>query len=758
MVEQLKETYVGRDVPIVDGYEKVSGHLRFIGDLKLSGMLHAQLITSDFAHANILSIDTEAALAIPGVVAVLTADDLPDITPSSRTRMLLARGRVIFYGQPVALVIAENEYAAADGAEQVFVDYEQLPVAISLDDAMADDAPLVWTEGVPGGSNDAGAHGADVASSEKASKRAHSNIIDESLYERGDIHEGFEQADVIVEHTFSTAIVHQSYIEPQGVIAQPDPVTRGMTIWSNTQAPFDIRNEIAEVLGMMSSDVRVIPTSVGGGFGGKFGLYELLIALVAQKLNKPVRLILSRMNELASTTPAPLMRVQARMGADKEGNLTALEADVILDSGCYPSWLSSFATFALGTQYRIPNFVLKGTDIVSFKPSVGAYRAPTAPIVIFVLDTLIDEIAEKLNLDSVDVRLINCIQGGDKLPDDRLMPTIGMRETLEAIKKHPLWQNREESRRQGRGVGFAVGGWMGAIEPGAAVCKLERDGTVQVHLGIVDLSGVTTTFSLLAADAFGVSPEQVRIIYSDTATAPYGGATGGSKTTYSMTGAIIEAAQSARKQTLEIASEEFEASPEDLEIVNGNVRVKGFPDKTLSLADIAGKTMQYAGKYGPVFAHGRSAMRNSAPGFNAQIVEVELDRETGVVTILNHVAIQDVGKALNPAAIKGQMAGGAMQGLGWALYEQLVYDDSGQLLSGSLLDYNIPKARHSANQFEAIILEIPSDEGYAGIRSVGEPPVVSTAAAVANAIADATGVRMTTLPMTPPRVYAALKE
>lgn len=759
MVE-TKETYVGQDVPIVDGYEKVSGHLRFIGDIKLAGMLHAQLVTSDFAHAKILSIDTESALAIPGVVAVLTADDLPDIVPSSRTRMLLARERVIFYGQPVALVIAENEYIAADAAEQVYVDYEMLPVAISLDDAMAEDAPLVWVDGLPGsGNEDAGAHGADVASDDDSGEAMRGNIVDEANFKRGDISRGFEEAEIIVEHTFSSSIVHQSYIEPQGVIAQPDPMNQGMTIWSSTQAPLDIRDEIAELMGMSLSDVRVIPTSVGGGFGGKFGLYELLIAIASQKLNKPVRMILSRMNELASTTPAPLMRVQARMGADKDGNLIAFEADLLLDSGCYPSWLASFGSFALGTQYRIPNYAIRGRNVITFKPSVGAYRAPTAPIVIFVLDTLIDELAEKLNLNSLDVRLKNCIVGGDELPNDNPMPGIGMYETLEAVKKHPLWQNREESRKQGRGVGIAVGGWMGAVEPGVAVCKLERDGTVQVHLGIVDLSGVTTTFALLTADAFGVSPEDVRIIYSDTATSPYGGSTGGSKTTYSMTGAVVDAAKSARMQALEIASEEFEASVEDLEIVGGKIQVKGVPEKTLSLADIAGKTMQFGGQYAPVFAHGRSAMTTSAPGFNAQLVEVEVDRETGFVNILNHVAIQDVGKALNPIAIQGQMMGGAMQGLGWALYEEIVYDEStGQLLSGTLLDYDLPKAGQSSIEFETEILEIPSDEGHFGIRSVGEPPVLSTAAAIANAIAHATGLRMTTLPMTPVRVHSALNE
>lgn len=751
---------IGQRVPLIDGRAKVTGHLKYIADLKLPGMLYAHLIGSDYAHANILSVEKDAALNVAGVIAVLTAKDLPDIIPSSRGRLLLARERVIFYGQPVALVIANSEYAAADGAEKVIINYEPLAVVITPEQAMADDAAIVWPYGVPGeGNTDAGAHGADTTANSQNNLASHSNIVNERNYQQGDVELGFEQADIIVEHRFSTPIVHQSYLEPQGVIAQPDLITGGMTIWTSTQAPFDLRQEIADLLNVVESDVRVVPTPVGGGFGGKFGLYEPLIALAAQRLKRPIQLALFRMNEMAATQPAPHMQIQARMGADKEGNLTALDAHIILDSGCYPSWITGFSAFAMGTQYRIPHYNLSATNVLTFKPSVAAYRAPTAPTIVFVLDTLIDEIAERLDMDSVELRLKNCIQAGDLLPNGETMPSIGMRETLQMLQQHPLWQNRDESRKQGRGVGIAVGGWMGGVEPGAAVCKLNRDGMVHIHLGSVDLTGIGTTFSLVAAEAFGVEPEQIRVIFSDTDTAPYSGSTAGSKITYSMTSAIVQAAKAARMQTLEIAAEEFEASVQDLEIVDGKVQVKGVPSQQISLSDIAKKTMQFSGKYAPIFAHGRAAMRRAAPGFNAQLIEIEVDRETGMVHILNHVAVQDVGKALNPMAIEGQMMGGAVQGLGWALYEGMTYDNqSGQLLSGTWLDYAVPSAEQAGQSFETIIVEVPSDEGHFGIRGVGEPPVIPTAAAVANAIAHATGIRITSLPMSPTRIFTALNQ
>ena len=360
-------------------------------------------------------------------------------------------------------------------------------------------------------------------------------------------------------------------------------------------------------------------------------------------------------------------------------------------------------------------------------------------------------------MDAIELRLKNAAKGGDLMPDDSEFSTIGMVETLEAAREHPLWKQREDARKQGRGVGVAIGGWMGGLEPGASACKLNRDGVLQVQIGTADLAGTPTTFALLAAEAFGIDPENVRFVYSDTDSAPYGGGVGGSKTTYTLGNAVIRAAAEARKQTLAIAAEEFEVSAEDLEIIDGRVQVRGFPDRSISLGDIAGKTMTFGGRYEPVHGNGRQAVTDRAPSFSAQIAEVEVDEETGEVNLLNLAVMQDVGRALNPLAVEGQMQGGAIQGVGWALYEEMRYDDDGQLLSGSWMDYAMPDAVQAA-PVETQILEVPSESGPYGARGVGEPPVIATIAAIANAVAHATGVRLSQTPMTAPRVLAALDD
>ena len=748
---------IGRPQPLKDGNEKASGEIRYATDIRLPGMLYARPVTSPYAHARLLEIDTEQALAVPGVVRVLTAADLPDVAPSSRHLLLLARDRVIFNGQPVALVLAESESAAADGAQEVIVDYEPLPAAATIEQALADDAPLVWPDGVPSGSEEAGAHGADVGADEEEAEAAPSNVSGERSFERGDTAAGFAEADVIVERTFATPGVHQSYLEPHATIAQPDPVHGGATLWTSTQAPFYVRDEVANVLGVPESDVRVVPTPVGGAFGGKFLLYEPLVALAARSSGRPVRLVLTRLEEMLAANPALPAHIRVKLGARRDGVLTALEADLIFDAGCYPGAPYGIAAYLLGSPYRVPNLDIQAHEVLTFKPSSGAYRAPGAPQAFFALESAMDELACTLEMDPLALRLQNAAAPGDEMAGGRPWPSMGMREVLEALADHPAWQERDAARAAGRGIGVAVGGWPGGTQPAAAACRLNRDGLLQVHVGSVDLTGTSTGFALLAAEAFGVSPDQVRVVNDDTGSAPYAGGAGGSKITYTVGPAVIEAAEEARAQVLEIAAEEFEAAPADLEIVDGAVQVRGVPDRRMSLGQIARETMRFGGRYRPIMGHGRHADTIQSPGFCAQLAEVEVDEETGAVRVVRQVLVQDVGRALNPLTIRGQMMGGATQGLGWALHESLEYDDQGQLLSGSWTDYCVPHFDQTAPAIETVIVEVPSDHGPYGARGVGEPPVIATAAAVANAVADAAGVRLTALPMTPPRVLEALQ-
>ena len=749
---------IGQRTPLLEGKAKVTGRMRYLSDLQVPGMLCARLVTSLYAHARIVSVDTSQALAVPGVVAVLTAQDLPQFEPINRARLLLAHERVIFTGQPVALILAESEAAAQDALDGVLVEYERLPAAITIDEALAEDAPLVWPDGMPGESGEAAAHGADVGGEDALAKKQ-SNVASRTHFERGDTAAGFAEADVVIERHFTMSMVHQNPLETHACAVRIDPFTDEVTVWSSTQAPFHVRKQVADILGVMESHVRCVATPLGGAFGGKFVLYEPLVALAARAVGRPVRLTLNRYEELIATNPAPPGRIGVKLGAKKDGTFAALECEVVFNGGCYPGGPVGIAMLIMGSIYKTPNVKLEGLEVLSFTPSSGAYRAPGTPQGMFALESVVDDIARDLALDPLELRLRNAAHPGDLMIHGETWPVMGMTEVLKALQAHPAWQNRDAARTAGRGVGIAVGGWPGGIEPAAAACMLNRDGMLQVQLGSVDMSGTNTTFALLAAEAFGVSPNKVQIITGDTGSSIYNGAAGGSKTIYTVGPALIQAAEEARRQTLEIAAELMEAAPVDLEIVDGRVRVRGVPDRSVGLGEIAGKTMQFGGRYAPIFGTGRHANTARSPGFCAQLAEVTVDPDTGTVRVHKLVVVQDVGRALNPLAVEGQMIGGAIQGLGWALHERMVYDDYGQPLTASWLDYTVPHIQQAAESVEAVIVEVPSDHGPYGAKGVGEPPVTPTAGAIGDAIAEALGgVRLTDLPMTPARIWEALSD
>jgi len=748
---------IGQPTRLIEGEAKVTGKIRFVSDLKLPGMVHGRLVTSPHAHARILRIDTTAATAIPGVAAVLTAQDLPTIAPTSRQRLLLARGRVIFAGQPVALILAESEAIAEDALEQISVEYEPLPAAITLEEALAPDAPLVWPRGKPGESEEAAAHGADVSSKEEGDAKP-SNIANQSGFTRGDIAAGFGAADVVIERTFDLAVVHQSPLETHGCAIQIDPYSDQVTVWSSTQGPFMVRQQVADILGLEESAVRCIGTPVGGGFGGKGVLYEPLIALAARLVGRPIRLILTRYEELVATNPTPAGRIRIRLGAKQDGAFTALDGEIAFNSGCYPGSPVGIGLLVTGSMYKIPNVQLKGLDVLSFKQSVGAYRAPGIPQSMFALEGVVDEVARALALDPLELRLQNAAHPGDPMINGNPWPKMGMTEVLKALQAHPAWQQRGQARAAGRGVGIAIGGWPGGTGPASAACKLERDGRLHIQVGSVDISGTNTGFALLAADAFGLAPDKINIASGDTNTPAFALNAGGSKITYTVGHAVVQAAAEARRQTLETVAQMLEVDPADLEMVDGKVQVKGSPHTGISLAEVASKTMQFGGKFAPIIGHGRHAVTAQSPGFCAQLAEVEVDKVTGFVRVHKLVVVQDVGRALNPAAVESQMIGGAMQGVGWALYEGMRYDEYGQPVTASWMDYNIPNFTQAVGLIEPVLVEVPSDYGPFGAKGVGEPPVTSTAGAIGNAICDAVGVRLTALPMTAPQVMAALRQ
>jgi CO/xanthine dehydrogenase Mo-binding subunit len=454
------------------------------------------------------------------------------------------------------------------------------------------------------------------------------------------------------------------------------------------------------------------------------------------------------MEDFLAGNPAPECRIQLKVGAKRDGTLTALQSEMVFDAGATGGSPLQIAAILMGGYYRFPNLEIRGYEVALNRTGAGAYRAPGAQQGTYAIESVIDELARRLERDPLDFRLQNCVVEGDLRPNGNAWPKIGLKETLEAIQRHPRWQNRDQARRHGHGVGVACGGWPGGVEPATAVCRLDADGSLTVVLGSVDLNGTNTAFAQIAAETFGMSGDSIQVTTATTDAAPYAGGTGGSKITYTVGPAVKKAADEAREQLLNIAAQHLEAAVEDLELVDGVVRVKGVPSSGVSLKQIASMSMTFGGKYEPVYGRGSTAITESAPGFAVHLAEVEVDEITGETRITNYVAAQDVGFAINPSLVEAQIHGGVGQGIGWALYERLNYDDEGQLLTASLMDYALPKAGMIPS-IETVLVEVPSEYGAYGSKGVGEPPAIPGPATVANAIRDAVNVRVTQIPMTP---------
>ena len=755
----MSDTVIGVARPRIDAPDKVTGATRFAADGYVHGLLHARPVLATDAHARIRGIDKDAALALPGVVAVLAAADLTIAsTGTDRTSEPLAREEVVFAGQPVALVIAESEAAAEDGAEAVIVDYEPLSAVVDVEAAMEAGAPLART--VEETDDEAGdlesIHaGVDHGQEDDPTEDLSPNVLDRITRENGDVGAAFDASAAIVQGTFRTPWVYQAYLEPQVCTAWLEP-SGTLVVSTSTQGSFVTQRELARAFDLPLERVRVIAEPLGGAFGGKFALVEPLAAGAALALKRPVRLVLTRSEDFQATNPASAQVTRLKIGARADGTLTGIEARMIVDRGSNAGWgVEGITSLLVAGPYNWEAHDLRGYGVQTNRFTFGAYRAPGAPTAAFALESLLDELAESLGLDPVALRLKNAVVEGDVGISGAPFPVIGAREVLERIAEHPLWAARD-SLPEDEGIGMAAGHWPGGLEPAAAVCRVNSDGTMTVVTSAADMSGVNSGFSVIAAAAFGLSPDQVRVVTADTVSGPYAGGSGGSKVTYTVGAAVLRAAESARQKVLAAASQELEISPDDLEVVDGAVRAVGAPDRSITVAEIAQKALRFGGRYEPIEGHGGSAQTSGAPSVAAHLSHVRVDRETGEVELLGHVIAQDVGRALNPALVEGQMRGGATQGMGWALFEELCHDEDGRLVTGSFLDYAIPTAER-VPEIETIIVEVPAPDGPFGAKGIGEAPVVGAPAAVANAVAAATGVRFRELPLTPPRVWEALR-
>src|SRR5450759_3579646 len=722
-----------------EGRGKVDGSTRFTDDLELAGLLHVKLVLSHLPSARIRGIEIGAARSAPGVVGVVVGADLPEVEAAGPDKPLAVE-RVFYTGQPVAAVIAESEAAAWDAAALVEVDFEAMPAVTGPDQAMRDDAPEVREADAEGSEGDASMHGAATESESEPIQRPR-NVSSVATFKRGAVDAGLAEADAVIKAIYRIAGVHHAFFEPHVSLVRPEP-GGGVTIWAPTQGPFLVRDEIAKLLDLAPHEVRVISMPVGGGFGGKVMLLETLLVLLARKVRRPLRLALTRQQDFLVGQPAPAARFDIELGANRDGTLVALRARYHYDNGATGGWHAGITGSFLGGTYRIPNLDLTGYEVATNKTPTDAYRAPGGPQAYFALESAMDELASQLGMDPIELRLHNASREGDPTADETPWPRIAMVECLEAARRHPLYT---APTGPGEGVGVALASWGGARSPAAAGCRVEPDGSVSILIGSPDISGSSTGLAMIAAEAFGVSANKVRVVIGDTSYAPQGPMAAGSQVTYSVGGAGYEAALEARRQLLEIATEELEAAPEDLDIVDGRVTVKGVPERFVEITKLVALSTEFMGRHRPINATGRSAVQSASPAFTVHIARVRTDPETGAFQLTGYAAIQDVGRAINPPEVEGQIHGGSTQSIGRALGEQLFYDD-GQLRTGSFLDYELP----TADQIPLIdveLIEVPSPVGPLGAKGVGEPPAIPGPAARANARARATGIRVREVPI-----------
>ena len=746
--ESNEYKWVGKRVVRPDGPDKVTGRANFGADFHLPGMLVGRVLRSPHAHAKIKSIDTSKAEALPGVKAVITSADLPEIGPKERgagevpvvfrdlSSNVMARDKVLYDGHAVAAVAASSAAIADEALKLIEVDYEVLPHVLDAREAMQDDAPVlhedIFTKGVD-------------PKPEKPS-----NVTQRFEFALGDTDAGFKDADVIVENDYTSQAVHQGYIEPHACVASTSE--DGMTtLWGSSQGQFMVRNYTSKLCGMEISKLRVIPAEIGGGFGGKTTVYlEPLAVVLSKKSGKPVKLVMTRDEVMRGTGPTSGGHAYAKIGAKKDGTIVAAELTMEYEAGAFKGSPVQFGCMTGYAPYDIPNVKAVGYDVVVNRPKVAAYRAPGAPVAALAVESTLDMLANELKMDPIELRQKNAAKEGTQAAYGPKFNQIGFEETLIAAKKHPMYQ-KQLGPNQGRGV--ASGFWFNIGGNSSAEININEDGTVNVVTGCPDIGGSRASMALMAAEVLGVDISRIKPLIADTQSTAYSDLTGGSRVTFATGKAVVEAAEAAVNELRERAAKTWDVDVSEVEWQNGEAVHTGLSENApLSLADIANTAGRTGG---PISATANINATGAGPGFGTHVCDVEVDPETGRVTVLNYLVVQDVGKAVHPSYVEGQMQGGAAQGIGWALNEEYIYGADGRLQNTGFLDYRIPVAS-DLPMIDTVIVEVPNPGHPFGVRGVGEVPIVPPLAAVANAIANATGVRVPDLPISPPKLLAAL--
>jgi len=737
-----------------DGVDKVIGAAKYGADIQLSGMLHGKVLRSPYAHARIKSIDTSEAEALTGVTAVVTSKDFPiiademiDLAETQGNARLMAEhvmaaDKALYKGHAVAAVSATSPHIAEQALALIEIDYEVLKPVLSLQEAMKDDAPLLHGNLTTYFKLERFGRGDDTG--------AKSNIASHIQHKLGDVEKGFKEADVIVEREFTTQTVHQGYIEPHASTATWAGDGR-LTVWTCTQGSFAIRSSCAAILDIPESAIRVIPTEIGGGFGAKITTYlEPVAAVLSKKSGRPVQVVMSRKDVFEGTGPTSASTMRTKIGATKDGKITAAQVWMAFEAGAYPGSPIGGGTLCATGPYNIANLLVDGYDVVVNKQKVQAYRAPGQPQGAFAVEPVIDELAEKLGMDPLEFRLKNAVKEGDRMPNGVPHPHFGVMEMEEAMKAHDHYQTPLTGPNQGRGV--AVGyRWQGG-QASSATITVNNNGTINLVTGSVDIGGSRTAVAMQAAEILGISAEDVSPTVVDTDTIGWTGVTGGSRTAFDTGLAAIQAAQETIRLMKARAALLWEIDEEEVIFDGGIFRCTSTEDN-ISFKDLSARLMRTGG---PVTCSVSAASPGSGPIIAGNLVDVEVDPETGKVDILRYTAFMDVGTAVHPAYVEGQIQGGTVQGIGWALNESYFYDEEGVMLNSSFLDYRMPTSL-DVPMIDTVMIEVPNPKHPFGIRGVGEAPIIPPLPALAIAVSNAIGVKMSDLPLTPDVILVALE-
>jgi len=740
-IEKRDYRYIGSRPVRPDGLDKVTGRADYGADFNLPGMVYGKVLRSPHAHARIKSVNFERAKALDGVLAVCCRDDFPllddvvvegvvlPIDTKTHSINVMARDKALYHGHAIAAVAATSEEIASHALDLIDVEYEMLTHVLNLDDALASNAPLLddtqKDDGTP------------------------SNIALRNTLERGNVQKGFASADLVLERTFTTPSVHQGYIEPHGCVVRVDEDEKA-DIWCSTQGPFAVQTYTAHILGMNTADIKVTPSEIGGGFGGKlFPYLEPLAVVLSRKSGRPVKMTMTREEVFRATGHAPATRIRVKVGAKNSGLFTTMEAYLEYEAGAFHNGSMHEAQTNIFSCYNTANIYVEGIDVLVNKLNVAPYRAPGLPQALLACESVVDEIACELGMDPIDLRLLNvCKEGDTSLIGMKLGP-LGLEEALLKAKQHshylaPLVNG------QGRGVACAF--YLGGSCHSSATLHLTETGKLMLLVGTPDIGGSRASMALMVAETLDVPVESINPQVGDTDTVGFSDVTGGSRVTVATGAVVIQAAEKIKNELRKRAALIWE---EELDKVSWQNAAAHLEDgRQLSIEELAGT----AYKTGGTISVSESANTNhAAPSCCVNIADVAVDTETGQVAVKRFTVFQDAGTAIHPDYVEGQMQGGVAQGIGWALNEEFVYDDQGRMLNPGFLDYRMPVCS-DLPMIDTEIIEVANPNHPYGVRGVGESPICAPMAAVAIAVNRVLGTSIRDMPLNPSRVMKAILE